>query len=43
VLGFHAVEIADMLDTSEAAVKGVLQRARATLRARAAAAHPARA
>ena len=34
VLGFHTAEAADMLDTSEASVKGALQRARATLRAR---------
>jgi RNA polymerase sigma-70 factor (ECF subfamily) len=34
VLGFHAAETADMLDSSEASVKGALQRARATLEAR---------
>ena len=33
-LGFHAAEVADMLDSSEASVKGALQRARATLEAR---------
>lgn len=31
VLGFPAADVAEMLDTSETAVKGVLQRARATL------------
>jgi RNA polymerase sigma-70 factor (TIGR02960 family) len=31
VLGFHTAEVASMLDTSEASVKGTLQRARATL------------
>ncbi len=30
-LGFHTVEIAEMLDTSHASVKGALQRARASL------------
>jgi RNA polymerase sigma-70 factor (TIGR02960 family) len=34
VLGFRTAEVADMLDVGEAAVKGALQRARATLRAR---------
>jgi RNA polymerase sigma-70 factor (TIGR02960 family) len=34
VLGFHTAEVADMLDTSEASVKGAVQRARATLGAR---------
>jgi RNA polymerase sigma-70 factor (TIGR02960 family) len=34
VLGFKNAEIAEMLDTGAASVKGVLQRARATLRAR---------
>src|SRR4051794_22179850 len=34
VLGFHAAETADILDSSEASVKGALQRARATLEAR---------
>ena len=31
VLGFRTAEVADMLDSSEASVKGALQRARATL------------
>jgi RNA polymerase sigma-70 factor (ECF subfamily) len=34
VLGFHGAEVADMLGSSEASVKGALQRARATLEAR---------
>jgi RNA polymerase sigma-70 factor (ECF subfamily) len=34
VLGFHTAEVAEMLDTGEGSVKGALQRARATLRAR---------
>jgi RNA polymerase sigma-70 factor (TIGR02960 family) len=34
VLGFSTAEVADMLDTGEGSVKGALQRARATLRAR---------
>jgi RNA polymerase sigma-70 factor (TIGR02960 family) len=34
VLGFRTAEVADMLDTGEAAVKGALQRARATVAAR---------
>ena len=34
VLGFRTAEVAAMLDTGEASVKGALQRARATLRAR---------
>jgi RNA polymerase sigma-70 factor (TIGR02960 family) len=34
VLGFGTAEVAEMLDAGEASVKGALQRARATLRAR---------
>jgi RNA polymerase sigma-70 factor (TIGR02960 family) len=34
VLGFRTAEVADMLGTGEASVKGALQRSRATLRAR---------
>jgi RNA polymerase sigma-70 factor (TIGR02960 family) len=34
VLGFRTAEVAEMLDTSEASVKGALQRARGTLEAR---------
>jgi RNA polymerase sigma-70 factor (TIGR02960 family) len=34
VLGFRTAEIAELLDTGETSVKGALQRARATLRAR---------
>jgi RNA polymerase sigma-70 factor (ECF subfamily) len=34
VLGFHAAEVADMLDSSEDSVKGALKRARATLEQR---------
>src|SRR6266480_6406732 len=34
VLGYRTAEVADMLDGTEASVKGVLQRARAELRAR---------
>src|SRR6266571_4348576 len=31
VLGYHTAEVAEILDSSEASVKGALQRARATL------------
>jgi RNA polymerase sigma-70 factor (TIGR02960 family) len=34
VLGFRTAEVAEMLDTGEASVKGALQRARATVRTR---------
>ena len=34
VLGFHTTEVAEMLDSSEASVKGALQRARATVNER---------
>jgi RNA polymerase sigma-70 factor (ECF subfamily) len=34
VLGFRTAEVADMLESSEASIKGALQRARATLEAR---------
>src|SRR6266487_3011527 len=34
VLGFHTAEVADMLGSTEASVKGALRRARATLQAR---------
>ena len=34
VLGFHTVEVAEMLESSEASVKGALQRARATIEER---------
>jgi RNA polymerase sigma-70 factor (TIGR02960 family) len=43
VLGFRTAEVADMLDTSEASVKGALQRARATLDTRLPPADPDRA
>jgi RNA polymerase sigma-70 factor (TIGR02960 family) len=33
-LGFHTVEVAEMLDSTEASIKGALQRARATLETR---------
>jgi RNA polymerase sigma-70 factor (TIGR02960 family) len=42
-LGFRATEVADMLDSSEAAVKGALQRARAALETRVPASAPERA
>jgi RNA polymerase sigma-70 factor (TIGR02960 family) len=42
-LGFRAAEVAAMLDTSEAAVKGALQRARAALETRVPASDPERA
>jgi RNA polymerase sigma-70 factor (TIGR02960 family) len=43
VLGFHTAEVADMLGTTEASVKGALQRARATLAAHIPAGGPERA
>ena len=43
VLGFRIAEVADMLNTGEASVKGALQRARATLRERLPAANRERA
>jgi SnoaL-like domain len=43
VLGFRTAEVAEMLDTGEASVKGALQRARAAVDARLPAAGPDRA